>query len=698
MKEDSNYKNGPFASGEIENDDGIKYSGYPRDPLNKTSKTPGLDAYSRNLSKLAENGLLDPVIGRESEIERVSQILSRRKKNNPVLIGEPGVGKSSIAEGLAIRIVERKVPKNLLNRKILTLDIGSMVAGTKYRGQFEERVKVILEELRENQDIIIFIDELHTVVGAGGASGSLDAANMFKPALARGEIQCIGATTLNEYRQYIEKDGALERRFQKIIVDPPTKEETLEILKNVKEKYEEHHNVTYTEEALLNCANLTERYITDRNFPDKALDALDEAGSRAQLYQVKVPKIITDSEKNLEDAVDAKKRAVAEQDYERAAKLRDIERKIRLNLEIRLKEWEKSLKEKRKIVDEDMVREVVSMMAGVPLGKIDQDENKRLANLEEFLGKSVIGQEEAVIKTARAIRRNRIGLKDPNKPIGSFIFLGPTGVGKTELAKELAKCMFGDKESLIRVDMSEFMEKFNSTKLIGSPPGYVGHDEGGQLTEKVRRKPYSVVLFDEVEKAHPDIFNIMLQILDEGFITDGLGRRVDFKNTLIIMTSNVGQRTAQEFGSGIGFESGESYSVNYEKTIRKELAKKFSPEFLNRIDDLILFNHLTEKDLTLILDNELNKMKPRFDSLGIKISIKQDLKEEIIRSGYDRKYGARPLKRILQKYIEDTIADVLLGGDVQEGSTIHLSYDPDNQNRLKPPVKYRVVKSKQKTK
>jgi len=698
MREIQKYEGGFYNSSDTEDDDGIKYSGYNRDNSNKTTRTPGLDSYSRDLTKLAEGGSLDPVIGRDIEIERVSQVLSRRKKNNPVLIGEPGVGKSAIAEGLAIRIIERKVPRNLLNRRVLTLDLGSLVAGTKYRGQFEERMKVILEELKENPDIIIFIDELHTVVGAGGASGSLDAANMFKPALARGEIQCIGATTLNEYRQHIEKDGALERRFQKIIVDPPTREETLEILKSVKEKYEDHHNVIYTEDAVLNCANLTERYITDRSFPDKALDALDEAGSRAQLYQVKVPKTITDLEKNLEEVNIAKKGAVSSQDYEKAAKLRDLERKVKLNLEIRVKEWEKSLKEKRKIVDGDMVREVVSMMSGVPLNKIGQDENKRLANLEEELSQNVIGQEEAVIKTARAIRRNRIGLKDPNKPIGSFIFLGPTGVGKTELAKELARSMFGDKDSLIRVDMSEFMDKFNSTKLIGAPPGYVGHDEGGQLTEKVRRKPYSIVLFDEIEKAHPDIFNIMLQILDEGFITDGLGRKIDFKNTLIIMTSNVGQRTAQEFGRGVGFNSSEADAANYEGVIRKELNKKFSPEFLNRIDDIILFNHLSKTDLTRILDNELDKMKPRFDALGIKISVKSDLKAEITKSGYDKKYGARPLKRILQKYIEDTIADIMLGGDIPEGSTIHLSYDPDSQNRLKSPVKHRIVKSRQKSK
>lgn len=670
--------------------EGTKNEGGQKSP--RITKTPALDSYSRDLTDLAESGMLDPIIGRDKEIERVSQVLSRRKKNNPVLIGDPGVGKSAIAEGLAIRIIERKVSKNLLNKRVLSLDIGSIVAGTKYRGQFEERMKAILEELRKNKDIIIFIDELHTVVGAGGSSGSLDAANMFKPALARDEIQCIGATTLDEYRQHIEKDGALERRFQKIVVVPPTHEETLDILRNVKEKYESHHNVTYTDDAIENCVTLTGRYITERNFPDKALDALDEAGSRAQLYQVKVPKSITNAEEKLLVVTERKKNSVSIQDYEEAAKLRDQERKLRIGLEVQIKAWEDSLNSKKKVVDGERVCEVVSMMTGIPLNKINQNENSKLANLEEILKGRVIGQEEAIIKTSRAIRRNRIGLKDPNRPIGSFIFLGPTGVGKTELAKLLAETVFGDKESLIRVDMSEFMDKFNSTKLIGAPPGYVGHDSGGQLTEKVRRKPYSIVLFDEIEKAHPDIFNVMLQILDEGFITDGLGRKIDFKNTLIIMTSNVGQRKAQDFGGGLGFAS--SSNGNFESIIKKELNKQFSPEFLNRIDDLILFNHLNEENLEKILDNELEKMKPRFSSLGIRVNIKPDLKKEITRIGYDPKYGARPLKRVIQKYVEDTIANLMLSGEIEDESLITLSYDSSKKDGLDLPIKIRVTKSR----
>ncbi len=519
------------------------------------SPTPALDSFSRDLTSMAQKDELDPIIGREEEIERVSQILSRRKKNNPVLIGEPGVGKSAIAEGLALRIVQRRVSKNLLNKRVISLDIGSIVAGTKYRGQFEERMKAILEELRKNKDIIVFIDELHTIVGAGGSSGSLDASNMFKPALARGEIQCVGATTLDEFRTNIEKDGALERRFQKIIINPPSADETLQILKNVKEKYEEHHNVEYTDDALENCVRLTERYITDRNFPDKALDALDEAGSRAQLVQVKVPDSLLKLEKNLETVTKDKKKSVQQQDYEAAAKYRDLERKIKLNIELETKAWEQKLREKRKIVDGEKVAQVVSMMSGIPLNKISQSENDKLAKLEDNLKSRVIGQDPAVRKISKAILRNRIGLKDPNRPIGSFIFLGPTGVGKTQLAKELAEEVFGDKDSLIRIDMSEYGEKFSSTKLIGAPPGYVGHEDGGQLTEKVRRKPYSVVLFDEIEKAHPDIFNSLLQILDEGFVTDSLGRKINFKNCLILLTSNVGQRKASEFSSSVGFTS-----------------------------------------------------------------------------------------------------------------------------------------------
>jgi ATP-dependent Clp protease ATP-binding subunit ClpC len=658
------------------------------------SKTPALDNFTRDLTEMAIKGELDPIVGRDEEIERVSQILARRKKNNPVLIGEPGVGKSAIAEGLALRIIQRKVSKNLLNKRILTLDMGSVVAGTKYRGQFEERIKTILDELKKNKDIIIFIDELHTIVGAGGASGSLDASNMFKPALARGEIQCVGATTLNEYRTNIEKDGALERRFQKIIVDPPTAEETLTILRNIKSKYEDHHNVEYTDEAIQVCVKLTERFITDRNFPDKALDALDEAGSRAQLTQVKVPDSLIKLEQNLEKVVVDKKDSVAKQDYEAAAKFRDLERKINLSIEIETKSWEQKLKEKRKVVDAERVSEVVSMMTGVPLSKVTQSENQKLAQLEDTLKSKVIGQDVAVTKISKAILRNRLGLKDPNRPIGSFIFLGPTGVGKTQLAKELAENIFGDRDALIRIDMSEYMEKFNSTKLIGAPPGYVGHEDGGQLTEKVRRKPYSVVLFDEIEKAHPDIFNSLLQILDEGFITDSLGRKINFKNCLIILTSNVGQRKASEFGAGVGFNSGDSVAKKHEESssiIKKELSKTFPPEFLNRIDEVIYFNSLSKEDLLKIIEVELKKMYPRFEEIGYKITISKDLKEKIAEIGYDPKYGARPLKRLLQKYIEDTIAELAVQQKIQEGSKITLSFDPKKNQDEENPVKVKIA-------
>jgi ATP-dependent Clp protease ATP-binding subunit ClpC len=658
------------------------------------SKTPALDNFTRDLTEMAIKGELDPIIGRDEEIERVSQILARRKKNNPVLIGEPGVGKSAIAEGLALRIIQRKVSKNLLNKRILTLDMGLVVAGTKYRGQFEERIKTILDELRKNKDIIIFIDELHTIVGAGGASGSLDASNMFKPALARGEIQCVGATTLNEYRTNIEKDGALERRFQKIIVDPPTAEETLTILRNIKSKYEDHHNVEYTDEAIQVCVKLTERFITDRNFPDKALDALDEAGSRAQLTQVKVPDGLIKLEQNLEKVILNKKDAVAKQDYEAAAKFRDLERKINLSIEIETKSWEQKLKEKRKVVDAERVSEVVSMMTGIPLSKVTQSENQKLAQLEDTLKTKVIGQDVAVTKISKAILRNRLGLKDPNRPIGSFIFLGPTGVGKTQLAKELAENIFGDRDALIRIDMSEYMEKFNSTKLIGAPPGYIGHEEGGQLTEKVRRKPYSVVLFDEIEKAHPDIFNSLLQILDEGFITDSLGRKINFKNCLIILTSNVGQRKASEFGVGVGFNVGDSISKKHEESssiIKKELSKTFPPEFLNRIDEVIYFNSLSKEDLLKIIDVELKKMYPRFEEIGYKITVSKDLKEKIAEIGYDPKYGARPIKRLLQKYIEDTIAELAIQQKIREGSKITISFDPKKNQDEENPVKVKIT-------
>lgn len=658
------------------------------------SSTPALDAFSRDLTDLALKDELDPIIGRDEEIERVSQVLSRRKKNNPVLIGEPGVGKSAIAEGLALRIIQRRVSKNLLNKRVISLDIGSMVAGTKYRGQFEERMKAIMDELRKNKDIIIFIDELHTIVGAGGSSGSLDASNMFKPALARGEIQCVGATTLDEYRTHIEKDGALERRFQKIIINPPSAEETLQILSNVKEKYEEHHNVEYTEDAILNCVKLTERYITDRNFPDKALDALDEAGSRAQLVQVKVPDSLLKLEQNLENVVSDKKNSVVKQDYEAAAKYRDLERKIKLNIELETKAWEKKLKEKRKVVDGEKVAQVVSMMTGIPLNKISQDETHKLSQMGKDLKGKVIGQDNAVEKISKAILRNRIGLKDPNRPIGSFIFLGPTGVGKTELAKELSKQIFGDTDSLIRIDMSEYSEKFNSTKLIGAPPGYVGHEDGGQLTEKVRRKPYSVVLFDEIEKAHPDIFNSLLQILDEGHITDSLGRKINFKNTLIILTSNIGQRRASEFGPGVGFtKSSLDAAKESSSIIKKELQKTFSPEFINRLDEIVYFNHLTEENLLEIIDVELSKMYPRFSEIGYKITVTKDLKKKIAEVGYDPKYGARPLKRVLQKYIEDTIAELIINGGCETGDKLTLSFDAKKDPDVETPVKIKIRKS-----
>jgi len=641
---------------------------------------------------MAHKDELDPIIGRDEEIERVSQILSRRKKNNPVLIGEPGVGKSAIAEGLALRIIQRRVSKNLLNKRVISLDMGSIVAGTKYRGQFEERMKSILEELRKNKDIIVFIDELHTIVGAGGSSGSLDASNMFKPALARGEIQCVGATTLDEFRTNIEKDGALERRFQKIIINPPSAEETLQILRNVKEKYEEHHNVEYTDDALENCVKLTERYITDRNFPDKALDAMDEAGSRAQLVQVKVPDSLLKLEKNLETVTKDKKKSVHHQDYEAAAKYRDLERKIKLNIDLETKSWEQKLREKRKSVDGEKVAQVVSMMSGIPLSKISQSENDKLAKLEDNLKSRVIGQDKAVSKIVKAILRNRIGLKDPNRPIGSFIFLGPTGVGKTQLAKELAEEVFGDKDSLIRIDMSEYGEKFSSTRLTGAPPGYVGHEEGGQLTEKVRRKPYSVVLFDEIEKAHPDIFNSLLQILDEGFVTDSLGRKINFKNCLILLTSNIGQRKASEFSSSVGFTSNPEKSRSEESNsiIKKELSKTFSPEFINRIDEVIYFNPLSQEDLLKIVDVELKKMYPRFEEIGYKITISKDLKEKIAESGYDPKYGARPLKRILQRYVEDTIAELVVTKKIKEGSRITLSFDPKVTDDDETPIKVRI--------
>jgi ATP-dependent Clp protease ATP-binding subunit ClpC len=662
-----------------------------------SGKTPVLDNFSRDLTEMALAGELDPIIGREEEIERVSQILSRRKKNNPILIGEPGVGKSAIAEGLALRIVERKVPRTLLNKRIVTLDMGSLVAGTKYRGQFEERVKAILDELRTNKEVVIFIDEIHTMVGAGGAAGSLDASNMFKPSLSRGEIQCVGATTLNEYRQHIEKDGALERRFQKVLVNPPDTKTTLEILEKIKSKYEDHHNVKYTQDAIENCVKLTERYITDRNFPDKALDALDEAGSRTQLNDVKVPDSIVTLEKNLEKTKDEKKNCVGKQDYEGAAKFRDQERKIKLSLDLELKEWEVKLKDKKRTVDGEKVAEVVSMMSGIPLNKITETETERLSNMFEALKGKVIGQDHVIEIIVKSILRNKMGLKDPNKPIGTFLFLGPTGVGKTQLAKEMAEYLFGNTDSLIRIDMSEYMEKFDSTKLIGAPPGYVGYDEGGQLTEKIRRKPYSVLLFDEIEKAHPDIFNSLLQVLDEGHLTDNMGRKINFKNTLIILTSNIGQRRLQEFGEGVGFfTEGRMTQKEMENQtlLKKELEKKFSPEFLNRLDDIVYFKNLEKDNILQILDVEISKVLPRLEGLGIKVKITQDLKEKIAKDGFDHKFGARPLKRTLQKYVEDTLADLMLQKKIESGNTVTLSYDPEKEGTLKTPIKAKIDKGR----
>ena len=629
------------------------------------SKTPVLDNFGRDLTSLAIAGKLDPVIGREKEIERVSQILSRRKKNNPLLIGEPGVGKSAIAEGLALRIIQKKVSRILYNKRVVTLDLASIVAGTKYRGQFEERMKAVMNEIEKNDDIILFIDEIHTIVGAGGATGSLDASNMFKPALARGEIQCIGATTLDEYRQYIEKDGALERRFQKIIVDPTTVEETLEILRNIKDQYESHHNVNFTDKALEACVKLTDRYISDRFFPDKAIDAMDEAGSRVHITNMDVPKNIVSLEISLEEVRDKKNAVVKKQKYEEAAKLRDDEKRIEKELIQAQEKWQEKLKLHRETVNESDISEVVSMITGIPVNKIAKAELKELNNLNKIISDKVIGQNEAVNKVVKAIQRNRAGIKDPNKPIGSFIFLGQTGVGKTQLAKILSSELFSGSDSLIRIDMSEYMEKFAVSRLIGAPPGYVGYEEGGQLTEKVRRKPYSVILLDEVEKAHPDIFNMLLQVLDEGSLTDSLGRKVDFKNTVIIMTSNLGARQVKDFGNGVGFgtESMKSQeSKNIKNTIEKSLKKAFSPEFLNRVDEIVIFNSLEKEDLKKIISIELDKLKNRLKDLGYSLKISSKALSFLCEKGFDKKYGARPLKRAIQNHVEDLIArlDLLL--------------------------------------
>lgn len=651
----------------------------------KTSKptfeTPILDNFSMDLTKAAEEGKLDPVVGREKEIERVAQILSRRKKNNPVLIGEPGVGKSAIVEGLALRIVQKKVSRILFNKRVVTLDMASVVAGTKYRGQFEERIRGILKELQKNPDIILFIDEIHTLVGAGSAAGSMDAANMLKPALARGEIQCIGATTLDEYRKNIEKDGALERRFQKIIVEPTTPEETLQILKNIKDRYEEHHNVMYTDEALEACVKLADRYITDRFFPDKAIDALDEAGSRVHINSISVPKEIEEQEK-LIDALKVKKAdAVKLQNYELAASYRDQVSVHTSTLEVMKQKWEESLKENRETVDGEQIAEVVSMMSGIPVQKMAQTENVRLMGMKEELMGKVIGQDKAIETLVKAIRRSRIGLKDPNRPIGTFMFLGPTGVGKTHLAKKLAEFMFGSSDALIRIDMSEYMEKHTVSRMVGAPPGYVGYEEGGQLTEKVRRKPYSIVLLDEIEKAHQDVFNILLQVLDEGRLTDSNGRVVNFKNTVIIMTSNIGTRQLKDFGQGIGFTSGTSGNLkeHSRSIITKALNKTFAPEFLNRLDEIINFNQLDMESLIKIVDIELEGLYKRIKNIGYKLVVEPEAKNFIAQKGYDVQYGARPLKRAIQTYVEDTLSEVILSGDIQEGDTILMLYDKDKE-------------------
>ena len=682
------------ASREIEDEDldeGEEWAGEPRRQSGgekhggkgPKSDTPALDKFGYDMTKAAQEGRLDPVVGRENEIERLAQILSRRKKNNPVLIGEPGVGKSAIVEGLALRIVQRKVSRVLFDKRVIGLDMAGMVAGTKYRGQFEERIKTVLDELSKNPDIILFIDEIHTIVGAGGAPGSMDAANMLKPALARGEIQCIGATTLDEYRQNIEKDGALERRFQKVMVEPTTPEETLEILRQVKGKYEDHHNVTYTDAALEACVSLTERYVSDRSFPDKALDALDEAGSRVHITNIEVPAEIEELEKQVDTLTQEKLAAAKAQDYEKAAALRDKVVSTKNQLEEAKRKWERALDKDRQEVDDEKVAEVVALMTGVPTQRIAQAEGARLIKMGESLRGSVIGQDDAIQKVVKAIQRNRIGLKDPDKPIGVFMFLGPTGVGKTLLAKKLAEYLFDSADALIRVDMSEFMEKFTVSRLVGAPPGYVGYEEGGQLTEKVRRHPYSVVLLDEIEKAHPDVFNLLLQVMDEGRLTDSLGRRIDFKNTILIMTSNVGSRQLKEFGSGVGFNTADVSKEQAHGVISKALNRAFSPEFLNRVDDIIMFDQLTRESISSIIDIELKDFYSRVEKLGFNLDLSDEAKAFIATKGYDKNFGARPLKRSIQKYLEDDLAELLLrlGAEGQIGGTIHISYK-DGDERL----------------
>ncbi len=646
------------------------------------TKTPVLDNFGRDLTKLAEEDKMDPIVGREKEIERVAQILSRRKKNNPILIGEPGVGKTAIAEGLALRIVQKKVSRVLFGKRVVTLDLASLVAGTKYRGQFEERMKAVMTEIEKSPDVIIFIDELHTIVGAGGASGSLDASNMFKPALARGEIQCVGATTLDEYRQYIEKDGALARRFQMVMVDATTPDETIQILENIKSKYEEHHNVTYSEEAIKACVTLSDRYISDRFLPDKAIDVLDETGARVHIDNINVPETIVSLETQIEAVKEDKNNVVKSQKYEEAAQLRDKEKKLLAELKIEKDQWEKESKSKRYQVNEESVAEVIGMMTGIPTNRVAQKEGEKLRNMNEELGESVIGQDEAVTKLTKAIQRTRVGLKDPKKPIGSFVFLGPTGVGKTEMAKVLSKYLFDKEDSLIRIDMSEYMEKFSVSRLVGAPPGYVGYEEGGQLTEKVRRKPYSVVLLDEIEKAHPDVFNILLQVLDDGVLTDGLGRKVDFRNTIVIMTSNIGVRDLKDFGAGIGFATQSRKDNKAEvikSTIQNALKKTFSPEFLNRLDDVIIFNSLEKEHIHKIIDISLGKLFKRISNLGYQVTLTESAKDFLSDKGYDPQFGARPLNRAIQKYLEDPVAEEILKGEISEGDIIQASWDKKSE-------------------
>jgi ATP-dependent Clp protease ATP-binding subunit ClpC len=664
---------------------------------NSKSRTPVLDNFGRDVTKLAEEGRLDPIIGREVEIERVSQILSRRKKNNPILIGEPGVGKTAIVEGLALRIMQKRVSRTLFNKRVVMLDLAALVAGTKYRGQFEERMKAIMNELEKSRDVILFIDEIHTIVGAGGATGSLDASNIFKPALARGELQCIGASTLDEYRQYIEKDGALDRRFQKVMVNPPSIEDTIHILNNIRSKYEEFHNVNYADDAIKACVLLSERYITDRFLPDKAIDVLDEVGARVHLKNIHVPKHIEELEKRIEDLKEEKNSAVKNQQYEKAADLRDMETKLGRQLEQEKTQWEEDSKSKRYPVTEDDIAEVVAMMTGIPVRKVGQSESGKLVKMTDDMREMVIGQDEAIVKITKAIQRNRVGLKDPSKPIGSFIFLGPTGVGKTELAKALARYMFDTEDALIRIDMSEYMEKFSISRLVGAPPGYVGYEEGGQLTEKVRRKPYSVILLDEIEKAHPDVYNILLQVLDDGQLTDGLGRKVDFKNTLIIMTSNIGVRQLKDFGQGVGFQTAsrqEAEKDNTKTVIQAALKKTFSPEFLNRIDDVVVFNSLGKPEIHKIIDLLLKDVMRRLSNMGYLLSLSDEAKDFIAEKGYDPQFGARPLHRALQKYIEDPLAEFILNEQPVENSSFVAIMNEENDG-LKITLTHGTVKEKE---